>query len=76
MDFCLSYSCLKDARVDQLWGYVDSDWAGCPDSRKSTTGYVLMFNGAAISWKSKRQNVVACPPQKLSLWQPLPWFRR
>ena len=42
-----------------LWGYVDSDWAGCPDSRKSTSGYVLMLNGAAISWKSKRQSVVA-----------------
>jgi hypothetical protein len=42
-----------------LWGYVDSDWAGCPDSRKSTSGYVLMLNGAAVSWKSKRQSVVA-----------------
>lgn len=42
-----------------LWGYVDSDWAGCPDSRRSTSGYVLMLNGAAISWKSKRQTVVA-----------------
>jgi hypothetical protein len=42
-----------------LWGYVDSDWAGCPDSRRSTSGYVLMLNGAAVSWKSKRQSVVA-----------------
>ena len=38
---------------------MDSDWAGCPDSRKSTSGYVLMLNGAAVSWKSKRQSVVA-----------------
>ncbi len=35
------------------------DWAGCQDSRKSTAGYDLMLNGAAILWKSKRQNVVA-----------------
>ena len=42
-----------------LWGYVDSDWAGCPDSRKSTSGYVLMLNGPAVSWKSKKQSVVA-----------------
>ena len=42
-----------------LWGYVDSDWAGCLDTRKSTSGYVLMFNGCAVSWKSKRQSVVA-----------------
>ncbi len=42
---------------NQLWGYVDSDWAGCPDDRRSTSGYVLMLNGAqgaAISWRSKR----------------------
>ena len=41
-----------------LWGYVDSDWAGCPDSRRSTSGYVLVLNGAEVSWKSKRQSVV------------------
>ena len=37
-------------KADLLWGYVDSDWEGCPDSRKSTSGYVLMLNGAAVSW--------------------------
>ena len=42
-----------------LWGYVDSDWAGCPDSRRSTSGFVFMLNGAAISWRSKRQPTVA-----------------
>ena len=46
-------------RPNILWGFVDSDWAGCPDSRRSTSGYALMLNGAAISWKSKRQSVVA-----------------
>jgi hypothetical protein len=46
-------------KLNCLWGFVDSDWAGCPDSRKSTSGYVLMLNGAAISWKSKKQSVVA-----------------
>ena len=42
-----------------LWGFVNSDWAGCPDSRRSTSGFVLMLNGAAISWRSKRQPTVA-----------------
>ena len=40
-------------------GDAYADWAGCPDSRQSTSGYALMLNGAAISWKSKRQPVVA-----------------
>jgi hypothetical protein len=55
----LRYSRPEGVKINQLWGYVDSDWAGCIDTRKSTTGYLLMFNGAAVSWKSKRQNVVA-----------------
>ena len=45
--------------INQLWGYVDADWAGNVDDRRSTSGYVLMLNGAAISWKSKRQPVAA-----------------
>ena len=59
-DLRLSYSrrCPTD-KLNLLWGFVDSDWAGCPDSRKSTSGYALMLNGAAIAWKSKRQSVVA-----------------
>ena len=58
-DLGLKYTRPSSDLLNQLWGCVDSDWAGCVDTRKSTTGYVLMLNGAAISWKSKRQNVVA-----------------
>ena len=47
------------AADNQLWGYVDSDWAGCPDTRRSTSGYVLMLNGAAVSWRCKHQLVYA-----------------
>ena len=30
--------------AEALRGFVDSDWAGCPDSRLSTCCYALMFN--------------------------------
>jgi hypothetical protein len=50
---------LPEIPSNTLWGYVDSDWAGCPDSRRSTSGFVFMLNGAAISWRSKRQPTVA-----------------
>ena len=40
-----------------LEGYVDSDFAGCPDTRKSTTGWIFLLGGTAISWKSKRQTI-------------------
>jgi hypothetical protein len=46
-------------RPNVLWGFVDSDWAGCPNSRGSTSGYAMMLDGTAVSWKSKRQPVVA-----------------
>ena len=29
------------------------------DSRKSTTGWIFMFNGGAISWRSSQQSVTA-----------------
>jgi hypothetical protein len=42
-----------------LHGYVDADWAGCKDSRRSTTGWVFTFAGGPVSWSSTRQKVVA-----------------
>ncbi|CAM9816285.1 unnamed protein product [Chrysoparadoxa australica] len=42
----------------QLEAFVDSDYAGDVNGR-STTGYVIMFGGAAVSWKSKLQPSVS-----------------
>ena len=41
----------------QVVGYCDADYAGDIDSRKSTTGYVFLLNGGAISWNSKKQPI-------------------
>ena len=40
-------------------GYCDSDWAGCTKSRKSTEGYIFLLAGGAVSWRSKKQSVIA-----------------
>ena len=40
-------------------GYVDSNYAGELDSRKSMTGYVFRFASGPICWKSTLQDVVA-----------------
>ncbi|KAE8669591.1 hypothetical protein F3Y22_tig00112230pilonHSYRG00138 [Hibiscus syriacus] len=40
-------------------GYVDSDYAGDLDNRRSTTGYVFTLGGGPICWKSTVQSVVA-----------------
>lgn len=59
IDQGLVYTKSCDTSHSRLWGWVDADYAGCQDTRKSHTGYVLMLNGAAISWKSKRQSTVS-----------------
>jgi hypothetical protein len=43
----------------ELTGYVDADWAGDVNDQKSTSGFVFMLGGAAISWGSKKQTSVA-----------------
>ncbi|KAL9265865.1 Retrovirus-related Pol polyprotein from transposon TNT 1-94-like protein [Drosera capensis] len=42
----------------EIVGYSDSDFAGCQDSRKSTSGYVFMLAGGAISWRRAKQTLV------------------
>ncbi len=63
----LCYDGLKDGTLESqdsvketdVFGYCDSDWAGDVSDRKSTSAYVFMRSGAAISWCSKKQTVVA-----------------
>lgn len=42
-----------------LEAYCDADYAGDIDSRRSTTGYVFILGGGAISWSSRLQPTVA-----------------
>nr|GEV91432.1 retrovirus-related Pol polyprotein from transposon TNT 1-94 [Tanacetum cinerariifolium] len=42
-----------------LTAYCDSDRLGCPFTRRSRTGYLLLFSGGPISGKTKKQSVVS-----------------
>ena len=42
-----------------LEAYCDADYAGDIDTRRSTTAYVFILNGGAISWSSRLQQTVA-----------------
>ena len=54
-NYGLVYS--KDGSKDIL-GYLDADWAGDVNDRKSTSGYLYLISGAAVSWRSKKQTCV------------------
>ncbi|CAL2229116.1 unnamed protein product [Prunus armeniaca] len=43
----------------RLSAYSDADWAGCLNSRRSTTGYVITLETNLISWCSKKQPTVS-----------------
>lgn len=42
-----------------LEAYSDSDYAGCPFTRRSITGYVMLIGDACVSWRARKQATVA-----------------
>uniref|UniRef100_A0A6N2L3B4 Fe2OG dioxygenase domain-containing protein n=1 Tax=Salix viminalis TaxID=40686 RepID=A0A6N2L3B4_SALVM len=55
-DYMLTYRSLTNL---EIIGYSNSDYAGCLDSMKSTSGYIYMLAGGAVSWKSVKQSLIA-----------------
>ncbi|XP_031272861.1 pentatricopeptide repeat-containing protein At1g73400, mitochondrial-like [Pistacia vera] len=56
---CIGLEYCKRTSTLDLVGFVDSDFTGDRDSRKSTTTYCFTLGGNCISWKSKLQPLVA-----------------
>lgn len=49
----------NDKYEEKLKCYVDADWAGDQEDRKSSSGYCFIFSGALISWVSRKQTSVS-----------------
>ena len=50
---------LRASSSTTLTAYSDADWAGCSDSRRSTSGYYVYYGDSLISWSSRRQTTVS-----------------
>ena len=50
---------LYKSSLSSLLSYTDADWGGCPDNRRSTSGYYVFLGDNLISWSAKRQPTVS-----------------
>ena len=55
----LLFQGLEEGKPKVLQGYIDADYAGDLDQRRSITGYVFKVAGLTISWKAELQDTVA-----------------
>ncbi|XP_069152136.1 secreted RxLR effector protein 161-like [Solanum lycopersicum] len=46
-------------KTNKLSVFCDADWASCPNTRRSVSGFLVKHTDSLISWKSKKQNVVS-----------------
>ncbi|RVW83369.1 Retrovirus-related Pol polyprotein from transposon TNT 1-94 [Vitis vinifera] len=49
----------KNVNHQSIEVYIDIDWVGAVDDRRSTSGYFTFVGGNLVTWKSKKQNVIA-----------------
>nr|XP_043638001.1 uncharacterized mitochondrial protein AtMg00810-like [Erigeron canadensis] len=50
---------MRRPSLSPLVAYNDTDWVGCPDTRRSTSGYCVFLGDNLLSWSSKHQSVVS-----------------
>ena len=60
---------LGNGKLD-IYCFSDSDWAGCPDTRRSTIGFIIVICGGPVSWKSrmlKKLALSSCEAEYMAL---------
>ena len=55
-DYMLTY---RRSNHLEIVGYSDSNFAGCLDSKRSTSSNIFMLAGGVVSWKSVKQTFIA-----------------
>ena len=52
--------CIRGQDLNVVYGLSDSDFAGCKDTVKSTSGHIVLLNGGPIAYYSGRQTWTNC----------------
>ncbi|GJT19686.1 ribonuclease H-like domain-containing protein [Tanacetum coccineum] len=59
LDFSYAVQQLFLSSTTYLVAYSDVDWAGCPTTRRSTSGYYVFLSNNLLSWSSKLQSTLS-----------------
>ncbi|GJX25503.1 ribonuclease H-like domain-containing protein, partial [Tanacetum coccineum] len=51
---------LHVSSTSQLTAFIDVDWASCPVTYQSTSGYYVFLGDNLLSWSAKRQVTLSC----------------
>jgi hypothetical protein len=51
---------LRRSSSSDLIIYMDADWAGCPNTHCSMSGYEVFLRDNLVSWSAKWQTIVSC----------------
>ncbi|GJZ68133.1 ribonuclease H-like domain-containing protein, partial [Tanacetum coccineum] len=60
LDISYAVQQLFSSSTTDLVAYSDADWAGCPTTRRSTSGYYVFLGNNLLSWSSKHQPMLSC----------------
>jgi hypothetical protein len=50
---------LRRSNSSDIVAYTDADWAGCPDTCRSTLSYAMFLGDNLVSWSAKRQTLIS-----------------
>jgi hypothetical protein len=50
---------LRRSSGSNLIVYTNADWAGCPNTHRSTSGYAVFLGDNLVSWSAKQQTVIS-----------------
>ncbi|XP_015064608.1 uncharacterized protein LOC107009788 [Solanum pennellii] len=59
---------LSSRQSNKLSVYCDADWASCPNSRRSVSGFLINHGETLLSWKSKKQSIVSRSSAEAEYW--------